>query len=141
MSSISCMSKNATKPSVHDYEKYGSKTYFDEYGNIFKIEQGNGETSCPGDEYWEWATLLSRTSMFMKTVFIRVGRLHNAWGILSSHCVAKILINESSNPPFVHIFTSLHNPRCKRSGIIFIGRQKKCLLRRGLSFDDDGGLK
>jgi hypothetical protein len=123
----------------HKYETYGCKTFFDELGNIVKIEDTDGVVNTPGTKHWEWAKLKSRSAAFIKAAFIHFGEVHYMWG---NHGGASIRMFLPPNHPFrraltPHFYKTHHT--CRRAQYSLFDREG--VLARGLSLDYDTGLK
>mmetsp|Transcript_29682 Transcript_29682/g.44973 ORF Transcript_29682/g.44973 Transcript_29682/m.44973 type:complete len:424 (-) Transcript_29682:1242-2513(-) len=73
---ITDIAKYTVRENEHKYVRYGARTFFDEEGNIQKIEDNDGTVYKPGDEYWEWAKLKSRTAAFTKAAFVHLAAAH-----------------------------------------------------------------
>jgi hypothetical protein len=74
-----------------NYEPFGCKTYFDESGDIVKIEDLDGTMHFPVDTHWEWAKLKSRPAAFTKGSLLHLGDLHYCWGNIPSNSLRMLL--------------------------------------------------
>ena len=67
---------------------------FDDDGHILKIVDLDGSEYKPGDKYWEWVKLKSRSAAFIKATFIDLSDMHSVVGNLgawpyTNSCVAE----------------------------------------------------
>ena len=121
------------------YEPYGCKTYFDENGDIVKIEDLQGEIYTPSSPYWEWAKLKSRTAAFTKAAFIHLGSVHYCWGNLANNSLRMFLApNHPLRRAFTPHFYKTHHT-CKRAENSLFAETG--VLFRGLALKYEGGLK
>uniref|UniRef100_A0A7S2UT20 Lipoxygenase domain-containing protein n=1 Tax=Attheya septentrionalis TaxID=420275 RepID=A0A7S2UT20_9STRA len=123
----------------HAYEPFGCKTFFDESGNIINIEDLDGTIYAPGDKYWEWAKLKSRTAAFTGAAFHHLGDIHYCWGNIPATTLRKFL--PPSHPvrrAFTPHFYKTHHT-CRRAENSLFDPQG--LLFRGASFDYESGIK
>lgn len=93
----------------------------------------------PGDKYWEWAKLKSRTAAFIKAAFIHLGDLHYVVGNEGGMALRKFI---SPKHPFrraltPHFYKTHHT--CRRAQFSLF--DEGGLLFRGLSLTYEGGLK
>ena len=121
------------------YENYGCKTFFNENGDVVKVEQQDGTSYFPGDQYWEWAKLKSRTSAFVMAAYLHLAELHYCWGNIAGASLRMYL------PPdhpirmafTVHFYKTHHT--CSRAEQSLFN--ERGLLSRGLSTKYEGGLE
>jgi len=122
-----------------DYEPFGCKTYFDESGNISKIEDNDGTEYFPGETYWEWAKLKSRTAVFTKAAFLHLGDIHYCWGNIGASALRMFLSPEHPlRRAFTPHFYKTHHT-CRRAQYSLFDDHG--ILARGLSMDYEKGLK
>ena len=136
---MSNLGKYKIRTDKHKYDHYGCKTYFDDDGNIVKIEDLDGSIYRPGDEHWEWAKLKSRTAVFVMAAFIHLGDVHYVLGNYGATALRKYL---PPTHPFrraltPHFYKTHHT--CRRAEYSLFSEFG--LLSRGLSFAYEGGLK
>ena len=121
------------------YEPLGCKTYFDEQGDIVKIEDPDGTIYKPGEAHWEWAKLKSRSSAFTDASLIHLAQYHYVWGNVP--CMALRMFLPPTHP-IRRAFT------CHYWKTTFTCTQSQWalfdplgLLSRGLSMTYKGGLE
>lgn len=125
-----------------DYEPYGCRTYFDNFGNINKIVDGDDRSSTtyrPGDAYWEWAKLKSRSSAFVKVSLMHLVDAHYRWGNVPGAAMRMFLGKDHPvrRAFSVHFFKTAYT--CARARYSLF--DKGGILSRGLSYEYQGGLE
>lgn len=136
---VTDIAKYNVRENEHKYVRYGAKTFFDEEGNIQKIEDNDGTVYKPGDEYWEWAKLKSRTAAFSKAAFVHLAEAHYCWGNRGGDALRMFLppehpIRRACTPHFYkthHTCIRAQNSLFDEAGLLF----------RGLALTYEGGLK
>lgn len=136
---LSDLKKYKMRDDKHPYAPYGCTTYFDDDGNIVKIVDLDGSVYKPGEKYWEWAKLKSRTAAFIKAAFIHLGDVHYVVGNVGGMALRKFM---SPKHPFrraltPHFYKTHHT--CRRAEFSLFSEAG--LLYRGLSLTYEGGLK
>jgi hypothetical protein len=136
---ITDIAKYPVRENDHKYLRYGAKTFFDEKGNIKKIEDIDGTAYYPGDEDWEWAKMTSRTAAFTKAAFIHLGEAHYCWGNFGGVALRMFLppdhpIRRAFSP---HFYKTHHT--CVRAEKSLFAEEG--LLSRSLSLKYEDGLK
>lgn len=121
------------------YEKYGCKTFFDENGQIVKIQEKDNTTYFPGDEDWEWAKIKARTSAFVKAAYIHLTQCHYIWANIPGKAMRMFL--PPSHPIrrtlTIHFYKTHYT--CYQAKFILF--DEKGLVLRGSSLKWKGGLQ
>ena len=136
---VTDISKYKVRDSEYNYVEYGAKTFFDEEGQILKIEDNDGTTYKPGDKHWEWAKLKSRTAAFTKAAFVHLANVHYCWGNRAG-CALRMYLppNHPLRRAFTPHFYKTHHTCIRAQNSLF---DKAGLLSRGLCLKYEGGVK
>lgn len=136
---VTDISRYKVRDSENNYVRYGAKTFFDEEGQILKIEDNDGTTYKPGDKHWEWAKLKSRTAAFTKAAFVHLADMHSCWG--NRACCALRMYLPPNHPlrrAFTPHFYKTHHTCVRAKSSLF---DKAGLLSRAMTLNYEGGLK
>eukprot|EP00339_Tiarina_fusa_P008923 CAMPEP_0116999950 /NCGR_PEP_ID=MMETSP0472-20121206/2469_1 /TAXON_ID=693140 ORGANISM="Tiarina fusus, Strain LIS" /NCGR_SAMPLE_ID=MMETSP0472 /ASSEMBLY_ACC=CAM_ASM_000603 /LENGTH=800 /DNA_ID=CAMNT_0004699509 /DNA_START=105 /DNA_END=2508 /DNA_ORIENTATION=- len=131
--------KHRSRPGNKPYQPYGCKAFFDKDGAIIKIEDTDGDVYHPGDEHWQWAKQLARSSVFAYVAMLHIAQVHYIWGNIPGTAMRMFL--EPDHPLVgdfsVHFFKTAYT--CTRARYSLF--DPRGILYRGTSFEYEGGLE